>query len=179
MYSIGNEDLLKTNPVAIYCSREIPLSIYQPALELVQTLMTRPLTLAGGWHSTLEKTALKARTPGTPSNIIFFLAKGVQDFKIPLYLREDLDAGKVLLVSPLMEGKRIDKKKVVKRDDLILSLVNRYLFLNIDEGGNLDKLFDRCLSLKKEIFLLDHFSNHGWAIDNVELVSSDKLGSLL
>ncbi len=179
MYSIGNEVLLKANPVAIYCSREIPLSIYQPALELVQTLMTIPLTLAGGWQSALEKASLKTRTPGSPSNIIFFIAKGVQGFKIPLYLREDLDARKVLLVSPFMEGKRIDKRKVAKRDDLILSLINRFLFLNIDEGGNLDKLFNQCLNLKKEVFLLNHFSNHGWAIGNVELISSDKLGSLL
>ena len=179
MYSIGNEDLLKTNPVAIYCSREIPLSIYQPALELVQALMTRPLTLAGGWQSTIEKQALRAREPGRSSNIIYFLAKGTQNFKLPAQLRADLDEGKILLVSPFIEGKRIDKRKVAIRDDLILSLINRYLFLNIDEGGILDRLFDRCLDLKKEVFLLDHFSNHGWAIDNVELISSDKLGSLL
>lgn len=179
MYSIGNEELLRANPVAIYCSREIPLSIYQPALELVKTLMTRPLTLAGGWHSTLEKIALKSRTPEAPSNIIFFLAKGVNDFKIPSDLRNNIDAGKALFISPFMEGRRIDKKKVAKRDDLILTLINRYLFLNIDEGGNLDMLFDRCLDHKKEVFLLDHFSNHGWAINNVKLVSANKLGSLL
>lgn len=179
MYSIGNEQLLHDNPIAIYCSREIPLSIYRPALELVQALMVRPVTLAGGWHSTVEMAALKARTPGAPSNIIFFLAKGIHDFKIPSQLRSDLDTGNVLLVSPFMEGKRIDKRKVARRDELILSLVHRYLFLNIEEGGNLDRLFDRCLGLKKEVFLLDHFSNHGWAVGDAALVSAESLDELL
>jgi len=179
MYFLGNEQLLDTNPIAIYCSREIPLSIYQPSLKLIQSLMSMPLTLAGGWLSTLERTALKSRTPSAPSNIIFFLAKGINDYKIPADLRSDLDAGRALFISPFMKGKRIDRKMVTRRDELILSHINRYLFLNINEGGNLDKLFDQCLQLKKDIFLLDHFSNHGWAIDKVELISGDNLGDLV
>lgn len=179
MYTIGNEQLLQNNPIAIYCSREIPLSIYQPALELVQALLARPVTLAGGWLSALEKAALKSRTHEAPSNIIFFLAKGINDFMIPADLRGDLDAGRALFISPFLKGKRIDRKMVARRDELILSHINRYLFLNINEGGNLDKLFDRCLQMKKDIFLLDHFSNHGWVVGDTKLISTNNLGELV
>ncbi|MCH7731770.1 MAG: hypothetical protein IIB44_04530 [Candidatus Marinimicrobia bacterium] len=162
MYSVGNEQLLEQKPLALYCSRQIPLSVYQPALELVQNLMAQQITLAGGWQSSLEKEALKLRKPGSSSNIIYFLAKGIQSFKVHQSLRSDLDKGKVLIVSLWMHKERIDKQKVKDRDNLILDKLERFLFLHIGEGGNLEELFYRCLSLDKEIYILDHFSNHKW-----------------
>ena len=179
MYSIGNEQLLQENPIAIYCSREIPLSVYPPALELVQSLMSQPLTLAGGWQSSVEKEALRTREPASESNIIYFLAKGIQNFKISKSLRLDLDRGKVLIATLWMHKERIDNQKVKKRDELILSKLDRFLFLNISERGNLEELFYRCLSLDKEIFILDHFSNHKWFNPEVTPISEQDISALL
>jgi len=179
MYSIGNEQLLYDDPIAIYCSRQIPLSVYQPALELVQSLMAQQITLAGGWQSTLEKEALKLRKQGAPSNIIYFLAKGIQSFKVPQSLRSDLDKGKVLIVSLWMHKERIDKQKVKDRDNLILDKLERFLFLHIGEGGNLEELFYRCLSSGKEVYLFDNAANHAWFNQEVTPVSGQDIEQLL
>lgn len=175
MYSIGNEQLLEQKPLAIYCSREIPLSIYQPAIEFTQLMMSQPITLAGGWQSTLEKEALKLRKQGAPSNIIYFLAKGIQSFKVPQSLRSDLDKGKVLIVSLWMHKERINKQKVKDRDNLILDKLERFLFLHIGEGGNLEELFYRCLSSEKEVYLFDHAANHSWFNQEVVPVSKENI----
>lgn len=171
MYFAGNKDLLSQRPLAVYCSREIPLSVYDPALELVERLVTEPLTLAGGWHSRLEKEALKLREPGSASNIIYFLAKGIQNFKLPHFLRSDLDRGKVLIISPWMRGQRVDRPKVDRRNTLILEKIHRFLFLSLKEGGNLEELFYRCLSQEREVWIFDHPENRRWDNPRVNLAS--------
>lgn len=179
MYSVGNEDLLNRNPIAIYCSRNTNPSLHEPTLELLQQLMSQPVTLAGGWQSPLEKEALALRKAGSDSNLIYFLAKGIQNFKLPPFLRSDVDKGKVLFVSRWMNEARIDREKVGKRDDLMLSKIDRFLFLNIEEGGNLEDIFFRCLSQEKEVFLFDHPVNQNWMNPEVDPVSSDNLASLV
>ncbi|MCH8010361.1 MAG: hypothetical protein IIA61_00170 [Candidatus Marinimicrobia bacterium] len=175
MYSVGNEQLLEQKPLAIYCSRQIPLSVYQQALELVQNLMAQQITLAGGWQSSLEKEALNLRKPGSSSNIIYFLAKGIQNFKLSKSMRVDLDRGKLLVVSLWMHKERIDKQKVKDRDNLILDKLERFLFLHIGEGGNLEELFYRCLSSGKEVYLFDHAANHSWFNQEVVPVSKENI----
>lgn len=171
MYSLGNEDLLNRNPLAIYCSREVPLSIYEPALDLIRELLNRPMTLAGGWQSKMEKEALQLRPAGAPSNLIYFLAKGIQSFKLPKALRQDLDEGKVLVVSLWMQENRIDQPKVNKRDRLMVDRIRRFLFLNLKEGGNLEELFYKCLSQEKEVWVLDHPENRTWDNPQASLAS--------
>lgn len=133
--------------------------------------MAQPLTLAGGWHSKIEREALNLRRTGAPSSLIYFLAKGIQTFKLPKRLRGDLDRGKVLIMSLWMHDKRIDETKVKKRDRLILDRIHRFLFLNLKEGGNLEELFYRCLSQEKEVWVLDHPLNLRWDNPQVNLAS--------
>ncbi|MEE9167717.1 MAG: hypothetical protein V3U24_09715 [Candidatus Neomarinimicrobiota bacterium] len=179
MYHLGNTDLLDDNPIAIYGSRDIPISVHNSVLSLVNPLMESPVTLAGGWQSKLEKALLKARRPGSPSNIIYVLAKGIHSFRVSKSLRGDLDRGKVLIISPWMSDNRIDEKKVTKRDDFILNQMGRFLFLHIREGGNLEELFFRCLELGKEVFLLDDLTNETWANPEVVSISGKDLTPLI
>ena len=155
------------------------MSVFQPALELIRNLISQPVTVAGGWQSALEKEALKWRKPGSPSNIIYFLAKGIQDFKLPKSLRSDMDGGHVLVISLWMHKERIDKQKVKKRDELIISRLERFLFLNISESGNLEELFFHCLNRQKEVFLMDHPENYKWMNPEVVSVSEKNIMPLL
>lgn len=141
--------------------------------------MSSPVTLAGGWQSKLEKALLKMRRPGSPSNIIYVLAKGIHSFRLPKSLRGDLDRGKVLIISPWVHDSRIDQKRVKKRDDFIMDQMERFLFLNIQEGGNLEELFFRCLSQEKEVFLLDHPANQQWMNPQVVPLSKNDVEILL
>ncbi len=68
-YFCGSKLLLKSSPVAIFCSREIPLSIYHIANETFTKMLKLPLTIAGGWQSAMEKRVLKNLTSESQANI--------------------------------------------------------------------------------------------------------------
>ena len=78
-----------------------------------------------------------------------------------------------------MNEERIDQRKVKKRDDLMMDQIDRFLFLNIKEGGNLEELFFQCLNLEKEVFLLNHPINQKWINPEVVTLSEDDLMMLL
>ena len=58
-YFIGNQSLLTCSPIAVYCSREIPLSIYHTVNETFTEILRLPIVIGGGWQSTMEKRALR------------------------------------------------------------------------------------------------------------------------
>ena len=77
-YYFGNISLLSNNPIAIFCSREIPLSIYYTANEAFIKLFSSQIVLAGGWHSTMEKRLLSNFNANSKASLIYFLAKGIE-----------------------------------------------------------------------------------------------------
>ncbi len=178
-YHIGNPSLINKNPIALFCSREIDLAVYYDALDFINEIMGLPIAVAGGWQSTLEKQALKSRTTKMPSGIVYFLAKGINCFTVPKYLKYDFDKNNLLVLSNWKDAKRIDKKKVEKRDLIIVQTVQRFLFININEGGNLNRLLNNCLQQNKQVYILDHFTNAKWFNNNIQPISVNNLGSLI
>ncbi|MEK7399098.1 MAG: hypothetical protein AAB116_19350 [Candidatus Poribacteria bacterium] len=172
-YYSGNIELLKRTPVAIFCSREIPLSIYHQANELFLKMFSLPLILAGGWQSAMEKRMLKnckIQNASACPQIIYFLAKGIKNFSLPDYLEKPYNEGNLLVISPYLKQKCISIKRVQVRDKLILRLIDRYLFLYINPGGQLEALYEKCLQKEKMVYLLKHHLNAERFRDNVKLI---------
>ena len=175
----GNKDLLKDNVIGLFCSRSIPLSIYYPAFDFLKYLMNQPMTVASGWQSPLEKKTLKSRGPNSQSNIIYYLAKGIDQFTLPRGLLGDFKSGKVLIISKWKESKRIDQKKANERNKLMVDTLNKFLFISINENGNLESLYKSCLALNKQVYLLDHPSNSIWMNDSTVEVSQDNFKGII
>ena len=177
-YFIGNKSLIEQAPIAVFCSREIPLSIYNTANETFSQMLTLPLVIGGGWQSAMEKRVLINYMKESQARIIYFLARGINHFKIPGHLSHLIDCGKLLMVSPLLNGPRIGKRLVGQRDDLIFNLVDRFFFLYIKPEGYLESLFTRCLNAGKEVYLLEHKANSEHFIDKVKTLSLKNLKEL-
>jgi hypothetical protein len=158
----GNRNLIQDNVICLFCSRSLPLSIYNPALDFLKALMNETVTLAGGWHSPLEKRALEAREPASDSNIVFCLAKGMENFSLPETLQNDFRENKVLIVSKWKNSRRIDISKVKQRNRMMLETFHRFLFLSIDDRGNLAELCQKCLESGKVVYIFDHHTNARW-----------------
>ncbi len=117
-YFIGNKSLLNQFPIAVFCSREIPLSIYNTANETFGQMLTLPLVIGGGWQSTMEKRVLKNYTEESQARIIYFLAKGINHYKIPGHLSYLIGCGRLLIVSPFLNRPRIGKRLVEHGDSI-------------------------------------------------------------
>ncbi|MBC8416456.1 MAG: hypothetical protein ISS80_06580 [Candidatus Cloacimonetes bacterium] len=162
LYYSGNIMLLKNPSIAFFCSRNIPMTLYLPALELTTIIMSTNITISGSWHSTVEQSVLKNRKPESQSNLIIYLAKGIEHYKLPETLNDDYENNKILIVSFWQDTKRISAINSEIRNQFIISKTDKILFLNINEGGNLNKLFDQSLALNKKVYILEHFSNEKW-----------------
>jgi len=180
-YYSGKIELLKRNRVAIFCSREIPLSIYHQANELFLKMLSLPIVLAGGWQSATEKRVLRnyKTLNSRPASIIYFLAKGIRNFTLPAYLEKPYNEGNLLVVSPYLKEKRISFKRVEKRDELILRLIDRYLFLYINPGGYLERIYESCLQKEKRVYLLKHHLNAEYIRDDVRPIEEANMENLI
>lgn len=141
--------------------------------------MNEKVTLAGGWHSPLEKKAIQERVPKAKSHIIFYLAKGINNFTLPSTLREDFQRGKILIVSKWRNRQRIDMSKVRQRDRLMLDTFGRFLFLSIQDKGNLDGLYHKCLETGKTVYIFDHHTNARWKQKEIIPISIRNMRTLI
>lgn len=179
-YLNGEESLLEKNPIAVFCSREIPLSIYHIANETFKEMIEQPITIAGGWQSVMEKRVLKNYHKGCQANLIYFLAKGINNFRIPKHLDPLFKKGKLLIISPFLDKPdRANKKTVLKRDLLIMNLVERFFFLYIKKGGYLERIFQECLNNGKVTYLLKHQANRDYLIEGGLAISKDNVKELI
>ena len=178
-YCNGNKNLLNHKPIAVFCSREIPLSIYHTANETFAELLKLPVALAGGWQSALEKRVLKNYSEDSQANIIYFLAKGINRFNTPKYLTSLMNSGRLLVVSPFLDEKRIEKRFVAARDELLLSLIQRFLFLYINPEGSLKNIFTRCVNQGRQVYILEHQVNSAYLRDGVTSVNRNNMREVL
>lgn len=175
----GNKDLLNRQAIAVFCSREIPLSIYHTANETFSELLKLPVTMAGGWQSALEKRVLKNYGSESKADIIYFLAKGINKFSVPKYLSPLIDSGRLLVVSPFLDEKRIEKRFVAARDELVLSLIQRFLFLYINPEGSIKNIFTHCIREGRQVYILEHQANSAYLCDGVISVNRKNMREVL
>ena len=158
VFLLGNEQLLKKKKISIFISREIPLNIIIPAEEFILSLAELSYVFISGWHSPFERRILK-KLIEKDKEIIFFTSKGVKNQRIYNYLEKSFDRGKMLIVSSYLQKNNITFYNSIKRNRLISDIVNENIFLYINEGGNLEKLFSKLLSQNKTPLVFDHSAN--------------------
>lgn len=127
----------------------------------------------------MEKRVLKNYKREGQANIIYFLAKGIEQFKLPAYLTLLMESEKLLIISPLLDKRRIEKRFVTMRDELILSFIKRFLFLYINPTGYLENIFNRCVGEDKTVYLLEHQANSGYFKEGVNPLSTRNLKEVL
>ena len=178
LYTHGNKNLLNKDCIGLFCSRSIPLSIYYTAFDFLKLLMNQSVTIGSGWHSPLEKKALKSRGVEAKSSIIFFLAKGINNFNVDESVKKGLENDKILIISLWDEAKRIDQNKADQRNRYMLERLDRLLFLSINSGGNLEKIYKDSLSMGKNVYILDHPTNAEWINNGAMAISHHNIKEL-
>jgi len=158
VFLLGNEQLLERKKISIFISRAIPLNIIIPAEKLLLSLAELPYVFISGWHSPFERRILK-KLIEKDKEIIFFTSKGIRNQSIYSYLEKSFEKGKMLLISSYLQKNKITFYNSLKRNNFISDIVNKNIFLCINEGGNLERLFNKLLSKNKTPLVLDHSAN--------------------
>ncbi len=116
-------------------------------IDFIKLLYELPLVFASGWQSNIEKRVLRDLSN---CRIIYFLAKDIEHFKPSDLIQIMLKQKNVCVVSNLSNVSRATKESVKKRDEYILTILDKILILNMSESGHLENFVIDALQQKKK-----------------------------
>ncbi|GAB4379436.1 MAG: hypothetical protein Kow0042_28830 [Calditrichia bacterium] len=175
----GHIQLLSQNPLGVFCSRRIPSEDQELITDFLKSLIRFPFTLAGTWQSPLEKKLFEFYSLRSPAQIIWYLSRGISSIPLSPDLKYALNTGKILLIAPNIEAGTPYKNPVIAHDQLILKHLPRLLFLSINQGGNLERIFHKSLQSRKQVYLLDSAHNKFWQRYPIQTISKTDITQLL
>ena len=177
-YYRGNRELLSRNPIAFFCSRKIPIGIYLSFIPLIKKIMDLPIVLAGGFHSPVEKRIFKYLKEDSKINLIVFPAKKLDKCTINRNLRQHIELNKALIVSSFTNSATTNHSSSMRNIQLT-EICDRFFFLSINPGGNIDKLIERLGLMKKNLYLFEHTLNRNNYHKVQKLINSDNVSEVL
>jgi len=155
---IGNRDLLKRPLIAFFCSQQCPGEIIIKAQDWANQAVGDSHTIISGFHTPVEKEVLRILLRGKHPAIMC-MARGLENYRVPVDLKPGIADGTLLLVSPFPASeRRVTSDLAEKRNRHILTMVDTVLIAHAAPGG---KTFDLATATKERgLKLLSFASNY-------------------
>ena len=166
VYYDGNLDVIRKYPViGVLASSNAPGPVIWETYRFFYALRNEKLTIAGGWHSPLEKGILDGLLEGKV-NVAFFLAKGLKSRGVKQKLAMFDKTSRGLMITPFSdEVTKIDRKKGPRlRNELLASASDILLIPYIRSNGMLARMLKTNKSFQKKTFTLDHPENDSFTL---------------
>lgn len=155
----GNPALLRAPITGLFCSVRVPGRAIVDSYSVARGLAAGRATVAGGFHSPLEREALDYLLRGTGRAIIC-PARGLHRLRIPRLWRAPISAGRLLLLSPFpAQIRRATSDTAERRNRVVAALSSRLIFLHAAPGGGLARLAQEAAARGTPIHCLDHPAN--------------------
>ncbi len=171
----GNLDILKDYPViGVLASGKAPGPVVWESYQVFYALRDEGITLAGGWHSPLEKGILDALVEGSV-NVALFLAKGLKASGFQRRFRIFDKASRGLMITPFSDDvTRIMGTEATRLRNEFLAASSDVLFIPyIKPKGKLFSLIKGNDSILNKTFILNHPENDACSLSVRRIVSSD------
>jgi len=157
--ALGNVELLKTRPLALFCSRKCPGNLILQTYDLAQKLREESTAVVGGFHSPVERECLTILLRGK-NPIIICLARGFERMRIPKEYTKPLDDGRLLLLSPFSDTThRADKTLAVKRNGVVAALADQVFVAHAEPGSKTEALCRDIVAWRKPLYVFDDSGN--------------------
>jgi len=96
---IGNQEILQSKKLALFCSRQCPGNLILKAYDLARSLRDEGTTVISGFHTPVEKECLRILLRGKQP-IIICPARSVEGMRIPSEWKQAIEQGRLLLLAP-------------------------------------------------------------------------------
>ena len=161
VFYTGSLDIIKKYPViGVLASGKAPGTVVWDSYHFFYALRDAGVTIAGGWHSPLEKGILDALIEGKV-NVAFFAAKGLKGrgFQQKFKLLDKASRG--LMISPFPDSvTKIDGTVGARlRNQLLASISDVLLIPYIKPGGKLFHMLNAESAFLNKAFVLNHSEN--------------------
>lgn len=122
--ALGNFDILKNKPLAVFSSSKCPAKIILQTHDLMKKIREAGTTVISGFHSPLEQECLNILLKGKQP-IIYCPARSIEGIRIKPELKKPLEDGRWLVLSPFTEKeKRISAERALERNRFIAALAD-------------------------------------------------------
>ena len=136
---LGNKEILNKYKVGFLCSRKVPADIILKTYDWAIEQRDKGICVVSGFHSKIEKDVFHYLAKGKQP-IILVLARSMHK-RVPNELKELLDDGRLLIISPFEENvNRITEQTAFIRNKYIMNISNELKIPFVSKGGLLDKL---------------------------------------
>lgn len=157
--TLGNLDLLKEKPLALFCSVKCPGNLILQTYDLAQQLRQAGVTVIAGFHSPMEQECLTILLRGSQP-IIVCPARSLQGMRIPADYRQPLDTGRLLLLSPF-DGKdrRVTEETALFRNRFVAALADAIFVAHAEPESKTEQFCREARGWKKPLYTLDGDAN--------------------
>lgn len=158
--TIGNQELLKTRALGLFCSLKCPASLILQTYELAQRLREMGTPVISGFHSPVERECLTTLLRGN-NPIIGCLARGVERMRIPKEYRKPLEEGRLLLLSPFSDKqRRADAGMAATRNSVVAALAHEVFVAHAEPGSKTAILCHDVIKWGKDLRTFENTANH-------------------
>jgi predicted Rossmann fold nucleotide-binding protein DprA/Smf involved in DNA uptake len=160
LWCSGEQAILNGKLLGIISAREMDSDLAAKSAELLEQLTSlKDVSFIGGWHSPLEKEALRLLS-GNSAQIIICIAKSLQRFVPPVEIENRVRQSQALLLTHCSpKAKRISREASLRRNELVMGLARAVLVLSAPEGSSSLQLAKSALHYGKPVLTLEHGLN--------------------
>jgi len=160
LWCSGEQSILNRKLLGIISAREFDTELAAKSAELLaQSVSLKDVSFIGGWHSPLEKQALRILS-GNSAQMVFCVAKSLNRFIPPAEIDKQLRQGQALLLTHCSpKAKRISREASLRRNQLVVRLAKVLLVLSAPEASSSFELAKAALNYGNPVFTLEHDTN--------------------
>ena len=105
MQYLGNERISKKQKLALFCSNKCPGNLILKTYDLMEVLRDSGITVISGFHTLMEKEALRILMRGEQP-LILCLARSIDNWRMPAEYKKPLEYGRLLIISPFKQKQK-------------------------------------------------------------------------
>lgn len=160
LWCSGEEAILNRKLLAVLAARETDSDLAAKSRELLEQLASlKEVAFISGWHSPLEKEALRVVSAGS-AQIVLCIAKSLQRFIPPANIEDRVKRGDGLLLTHCSpKAKRISREASLRRNQLVMGLAGAVLILSAPEGSGTLEIAKAALRHEKPVLTLEERVN--------------------
>jgi predicted Rossmann fold nucleotide-binding protein DprA/Smf involved in DNA uptake len=162
LWCLGEPTILNRRLFGIISARQIDSDLALKSADLLKPLGSlKEIAFIGGWHSPLEKEALKILL-AEGASIVCCVSKSLGRFVPSAEVKHRVSQGEALLLTHCSpRAKRISREASMQRNELVMGLSTALLVLSAPAGSASLRLAQRALTKGKRILTPEHWVNSG------------------
>lgn len=155
LWAIGNLEILNDNLLGIFCSIKCPGRIILKTYDLMRVLRDSGVSVAGGFHSPIEKDCLDILIKGAQP-IVVCPARSIIRMRIPKTWKKAIDTGRMLILSPFGEKqKRPTISSAHIRNQLVIEICSKFVIPYADSGSKTERLYREIIDINKPVYTFE------------------------